>query len=199
MIFKKKNPIPLNHKRYEQCFNYMFIFSKGKPKKINLITEECKHKGEIQETNSFIQNKGDDFSDKHKKGVILDKKTINNIWEYSVGNSEKFGKIVIRKHPAIFPIKLAIDNILSWSNIHDIVLDPFIGSGTTAISSILTSRKFIGFDINRDYCIKAENYINVINSKIKSNSSELNEINDYIKNITFKSQSNTSKKQRCLC
>ena len=42
MIFQKKNPIPQNHNRYEQCFEYMFVFSKGKPKTFNPIRVETK-------------------------------------------------------------------------------------------------------------------------------------------------------------
>ena len=43
MIFAKNNPPPLNHQRYEQSFEYMFVFSKGKVKTFNPITEECKY------------------------------------------------------------------------------------------------------------------------------------------------------------
>ena len=186
MIYKKLNPKPFNHKRYEQCFEYMFIFSKGKPETVNLITEECKHKGIIQNTNTFIHDKGDNYSNKHKNGVILDKKIKNNIWEYTVGNSEVFKNIVNRKHPAIFPIKLAIDHILSWSKMNDIILDTFIGSGTTAISCILTNRNYVGFDVNKEYCNNAIECIDDLNRKIKSDDRSLYEAKDYINNITFK-------------
>ncbi len=43
MIFAKNNPPPLNHQRYEQSFEYMFVFSKGKVKTFNPIKEECKY------------------------------------------------------------------------------------------------------------------------------------------------------------
>lgn len=42
MIYKKKNPIPQNHNRYEQCFEYMFVLSKGKPSTFNPIKEPTK-------------------------------------------------------------------------------------------------------------------------------------------------------------
>ena len=45
MIYAKKAPIPLTHNRYEQQFEYMFVFSKGKPKTFNPILEECKSYG----------------------------------------------------------------------------------------------------------------------------------------------------------
>ena len=56
------------------------------------------------------------------------------------------------KHPAIFPEKLAEDHILSWSNPGDIVLDPFVGSGTTAKMAALNGRNYIGIDISDEYC-----------------------------------------------
>jgi len=54
-------------------------------------------------------------------------------------------------HPAIFPEKLAQDHILSWSNPGDIVFDPFLGSGTTAKMAVLNDRKYIGFEISKEY------------------------------------------------
>ena len=56
------------------------------------------------------------------------------------------------KHPAIFPEALAHDHIISWSNPGDVVLDPFMGSGTTAKMAKLTGRKYIGFEISEEYC-----------------------------------------------
>ena len=47
MIFRKVNPIPQNHNRYEQCFEYMFVFSKGKPKTFNPLLVETKHGGKV--------------------------------------------------------------------------------------------------------------------------------------------------------
>jgi site-specific DNA-methyltransferase (adenine-specific) len=186
MIYKKLNPKPYNHRRYEQCFEYMFIFSKGKPETVNLISEDCKSKGIFQNTNTYIHDRGDIYSERHKKGIILDRKIKSNIWEYTVGNSEVFKNIVKREHPAIFPIKLAIDHILSWSNKNDIILDAFIGSGTTSIACILTDRNYIGFDVNNDYCKNAKECIEEINKKIKNEDCSLLEVNDYIKNITIK-------------
>ena len=45
MIYAKTNPIPQNHNRYEQCFEYMFVFSKGKPNTFNPIKEPTKNGG----------------------------------------------------------------------------------------------------------------------------------------------------------
>ena len=58
-------------------------------------------------------------------------------------------------HGAVFPEALAKMIIMGWSNPGDIVIDPFLGSGTTAIATKLfpshLERKYIGIDINPDY------------------------------------------------
>ena len=55
-------------------------------------------------------------------------------------------------HPAVFPEKLVRDHIISWSNEGDLVLDPFMGSGTTAKVARALGRKYIGFEISKEYC-----------------------------------------------
>lgn len=60
-------------------------------------------------------------------------------------------------HPATFPVKL-IDRIVSVTNAK-IILDPFMGSGTTAISAINFNRNYIGIDISPDYCESARKRI----------------------------------------
>ncbi len=59
-------------------------------------------------------------------------------------------------HPARFPEKLAEFFILSGSNPGDIVLDPFSGSGTTAVVASANGRRWVGIDMNEDYCELAE-------------------------------------------
>ena len=56
------------------------------------------------------------------------------------------------EHPAPFPEQLALDHIKTWSNEKDVVLDPFMGSGTTGKMAILSNRDFIGIDISKEYC-----------------------------------------------
>ena len=55
-------------------------------------------------------------------------------------------------HPGTFPEALARDHILSWSNEGDIVLDPFNGSGTTTKMARLMGRRWLGVEVNPDYC-----------------------------------------------
>lgn len=73
------------------------------------------------------------------------------------GDVWEFTQEMNNKHPAAFPVNL-IDRIVSSTNAKTI-LDPFIGSGTTAISAINFNRNFIGIDISPEYCDMAEKRI----------------------------------------
>ena len=149
MIYAKNNPIPLTHKRYEQQFEYMFIFSKGKPKTFNPLMIECKNKG--IEYNIKRPQFYDKSAKRHNRDEIIktkSKKQAFNIWYYNVGVDKKTST----KHPAPFPEKLAQDHILSWSNEGDLVLDPMCGSGTTCKMAKLNNRRYIGIDCSEEYC-----------------------------------------------
>jgi site-specific DNA-methyltransferase (adenine-specific) len=78
-----------------------------------------------------------------------------NIFTYTLGG-QKTG------HPAVFPDKLAEDQIISWSNEGDLVFDPFMGSGTTGKMAILNKRNFIGIE-------KVEKYYNIALNRITDN------------------------------
>ena len=59
-------------------------------------------------------------------------------------------------HPAVFPYQLAEMHIRSWSNEGDLVLDPFMGSGTTGLAALDNNRNFIGIEIVPEYLDLAE-------------------------------------------
>lgn len=148
MLYKKLNYVPLNHNRYEQEFEYMFCFSKGKPKTFNPIKIPCRWAGTSSWGKPAFYKTGDDtLIPSSGKMVIGDTKIKGNIFEYEVG-SRMTGDI---DHPAMFPLKLAEDQIKTWSNKGDLILDPFMGSGTTGIASIDLDRNFIGIDIVEKY------------------------------------------------
>lgn len=149
MIYKKTNAMPnANSKRYRQCFEYMFILSKGKPNTFNPIMVDVKRfdVGKQRQKNGSIEKYEKKYSENKER-------KIDNIFEYGVGGL-KTG------HPAIFPEQLANDHIISWSNEGDLVYDPFMGSGTTAKMSILNNRNWIGSEISSEYC-------NIIEERIK--------------------------------
>lgn len=73
------------------------------------------------------------------------------------GDVWEFTQEMKNEHPAAFPVNL-IDRIVSSTNAK-IILDPFMGSGTTAVSAINFNRNYIGIDVSSEYCEMAEERI----------------------------------------
>ena len=162
MIYLSNKP-PLTHPRYEQKFEYMFVLSKGKPKTFNPIMEECKYAGKSGKARTF-RHDGHILESTHKTDKVKQYKIKGNVWEYSTGYQHSTKDKVAFQHPAIFPEQLAHDHIISWSNEEDVVLDPFMGSGTTAKMCKLTNRNYIGFEISEEYCQIAEERLKDVSS-----------------------------------
>ncbi len=143
MIWEKTGRVPTQD-RYYNVIEYMFVFSKGKPKAMNFIEDhKCVNGGRKQRKDSVI-NKGEN---KKGEGYFIRNEygRRSNIWKIHVGRNKT-------NHPAVFPEQLAKDHIISWSNEGDLVYDPFMGSGTTAKMSILNNRNWIGSEISSEYC-----------------------------------------------
>ena len=152
MIYEKDSgPYPAGEKstRYTQCFEYMFVFSKGRPKTINLIRDK-KNKYLIQKSQTYRQKDG---TLKKGKDVISSEFGVRyNVWRIPSGYMKSTTDEIAYKHPAIFPEKLAEDHIMSWSNLGDLVLDPMACSGTTLKMAYINNRKFLGVEISEEYC-----------------------------------------------
>jgi site-specific DNA-methyltransferase (adenine-specific) len=160
MIYHKSNPVPVGgNNRYYQDFEYMFVLSKGKPKTFNPILRERRNKYNDKRTERVkpMNRNSDGKFTSNKKISLTGKVKLSNTWTYVVGggNSVEYGI----QHPATFPKKLVEDHILSWSNEGDLVYDPFMGSGTTAIMSIKHNRRYIGSEISKDYVLECNNRI----------------------------------------
>lgn len=158
MIYQKSNPIPIQHNRYQPCFEYMFILSKGKPNAFNPIMENTVNpSGKLT-----ITQREKDGSKNHGSGYGYkrnSKRYRHNVWKYNVGKNQTTKDSVAFEHPAIFPEQLANDHIISWSNEGDLVYDPFMGSGTVAKMCILNNRNWIGSEISKEYVEIAEKRI----------------------------------------
>jgi DNA modification methylase len=127
---------------YAQNFEFAFVLSSGKPKSLNLISDR---RNVI--TSGLVAVNSGLKADKSSTSRIVERKEYGkrtNVWKVAPAQRAD--------HPAPFPDDLARDHILSWSNEGDIVLDPFSGSGTTAKMAKHNGRKYIGIEINPEYC-----------------------------------------------
>ena len=114
---------------------YILIFSKG-----NYKRERDKNEKEFRKDNISKE----EFIEWTK-----------SVWTMNPESAKRIG------HPAPFPEELPNRLIKLFSFTNDIVLDPFMGSGTTAIASIKNNRNFVGYEIN-------EEYINLANNRIEN-------------------------------
>ncbi|HDL15746.1 MAG TPA: site-specific DNA-methyltransferase [Euryarchaeota archaeon] len=76
-----------------------------------------------------------------------------SIWTFGAESARKVG------HPAPFPVELPLKCIKLYTFENDVVLDPFIGSGTTAIAALISNRRFIGYDTEEKYVYIGERRI----------------------------------------
>ena len=156
MIYERDTmPFP-EVNRYEQAFQFMFVFTKGSPKTFNPILE--KTRGHVKSKyGTYRQVDGSTERSKYEVGKETRKRF--NIWRYGVGYMKSTTDKEAFEHPAIFPELLASDHINSWTDKDDTVLDCFMGSGTTGKMCMKLYRNFIGCEINPDYYAIAEKRI----------------------------------------
>ena len=95
---------------------------------------------------------------KHPIGKYYTEKYTHNVWDIPVSSG-------VKGHSATFPLELPIKCLENFSKEGDLVLDPFVGSGTTGIACKKMNRNFIGFDINKDYIELSRKRINDLESK----------------------------------
>lgn len=158
MIYRKKNTPFMRSNAYTNGFEFMFVFSKGKPKTFNPIKVPTARSG----FEMLVTNRRSDGKIKKVLGELKREKVKDNIWEYAVGLGGTTNDKIAFKHPAVFPEKLAEDHILSWFNEGDVVLDPMCGSGTTCKMAKMNKRYFIGIDISEEYCEIARQRVNLV-------------------------------------
>ena len=156
MIYAKNNPIPSDcGKRYRQCFEYMFCFSKGQPKTFNPLTEPTKSAGQKIKAFRITEVGRGNLPDEDIGREIKTQRKLGNIFYYNVGTSSSRDRIAF-EHPAIFPEQLVDDQIRTWTNEGDLVYDCFMGSGTTAKTAHLLEREWFGSEISAEYVALAE-------------------------------------------
>jgi DNA modification methylase len=145
--------------RYAPVFEYMFILSKGKPKTFNPIKDRKNINANVKIHGTLRQKNGQTKPVSSNGRYIKEYGIRFNVWKI---NSEKSNKT---NHPAVFPTNLAIDHIKTWSNENDLILDCFMGSGTTGLVCKYLKRDFIGIEIDQEYFKIAKERIEINNQK----------------------------------
>ena len=154
MIWIKEQLAFPDKNRYYSGFEYMFVFSKNTPKTFNQICD--------RENRSFGRHV-DNYGERTRTGEMRNGrscsgqaiKEFGSRWNYWMMYNLTRG--AHSKHPATFPMQLANDHIISWSNPGDTILDPFAGSGTTGRAAKDLGRKAVLIEIEERYCEIAAN------------------------------------------
>jgi DNA modification methylase len=153
MIYQKNCLSFPETNRYYPQFEYMFLLGKaGFPQTTNLICDRKNNTAGNKVTSNYRQKDGSLTKAICYGNITKDFGIRFNIWKYDLGYGKSSTSRITFQHPASFPIKLAVDHIVSWSNPDDTILDPFIGSGTTARACKDLGRKCIGIEISQKYC-----------------------------------------------
>ncbi len=155
MIYEKGNFSNPSSNRYHQVAEWMFVFSKGKPKTFNPIKDKPNvyydpsgNKPGTMGKNTVRQKDGT-MSERKARKANTEFGMRGNVWRMKTAGQETMCKRIA--HPAKMPVAMARDHIISWSNPGDVVLDPFAGSGTTGQQALLLNRRFIGCEISPEY------------------------------------------------
>ena len=133
---------------YWQAFEFMFVLSRGTPSAVNLIEDRKNAIGHPNKNGTYTsggKRNSDGTLEKSRLRVPSEYGRRTNVWKLSTAD-------VGGDHPAPFPESLARDHILSWSNEGDTVLDCFNGSGTTTKMARAMGRRWLGIEINPEYC-----------------------------------------------
>jgi len=150
MIWQKMS-INQQSNRYIPSFEYMFVFCWDHIRTTNLIKDR-KNKYAGTRLHGTIRNQDGSLT-KRDNSLIEEKGYRTNVWNIPAEKMNKTG------HPAVFPVKLIEDHLMSWSLSGDIVLDPFMGSGSTGVACKNLHRNFIGIEKNEKYFAIAEKRI----------------------------------------
>lgn len=84
-----------------------------------------------------------------------------SIWEIPPESAKRVG------HPAPFPVELASRVIELYSYANDVVLDPFLGSGTTCVAAKQLGRYYVGYDLSEEYCNLALSRLDVVSTPVE--------------------------------
>jgi len=151
-------------KRFRVDHEYMPIFIKGdKPNYFNKepVKIPSKHGGKAMTGGANRNRDGLTVNSRHM--IINPTKCPGTIWNYANGGDKVALK---RNHPAAYPDKIPYDFIQVFTKPGDLVLDPMVGSGSTAIAAHILGRRYVGIDISEEYCELARERIKNLQSNM---------------------------------
>ena len=143
MIYERAQAFGGSSLAYLHAFEFMFVFSKGKPKTFHALRDRKNIRPKVESVTKGGRRRDGSIPERHqKKTAEMGKRT--NIWRYGVGGKNY-------DHPAVMPYQMASDHVASWTDCGNAILDPFMGSGTTGVACAKLGRKFIGIEIEPKY------------------------------------------------
>jgi len=147
IIWHKPNPMPESVKdRCTKSHEYIFLLSKNKNYYYNneAIKEPAKDWGTRNRTKGKYHNEGTGLQPHSGLTKSYPKKNKRSVWSVTT-------KPFKGAHFAVFPPELIEPCIKAGSEVGDIILDPFMGSGTTAMVAKMLDRYYIGCELSEDY------------------------------------------------
>jgi len=146
-------------KRFRVDHEYILLFLKGdRPAFFNKqpLKVPCKHPG--VSWGKSTKRMTDGTTKRVSKEIVTGThKCRGTIWEYNTcGDGSKLKK----QHPATYPNRLAYDLVQCFCPIDGVVIDPYVGSGTTCVAAKSLGRNYIGIDISKEYCEITEKRLN---------------------------------------
>jgi DNA modification methylase len=146
MIYSKPSFSFPESNRYPQTWEYMFVFSCGTPKTFNPIKDRKNLYAGTKVHGTQRQKDGSTVPASGNGKMLSEYGARHNVWLINNRADDNTGE-----HPAPFPLSLAVDHARSWTNAGDVILDPFMGSGTTGVACVKLGRKFIGIEREPEY------------------------------------------------
>lgn len=146
MIYCKEGVTFPDANRYHPAFEYMFVFSSGAPKTFNGIRDWA-NKWRGSSISGTSRLKDGSTKQKNNSGQGIPQYGLRRNWWplANIYTGETAG------HPAPMPYAMAFDHISTWTVPGDLVVDPFLGSGTSGVAAVSQGRRFVGIEIHEPY------------------------------------------------
>lgn len=128
---------------YGETIQEVFVFSKGNPNRGRLLDDRPNSTAGARQRFNYRNHDGSTRTWVSETGVVSHRGLRTHQWKYALRNKPP----EVGDFCAAMPLELARDLVKSYSNVGDLVLDPFSGSGTTAVAALFEYRRYLGFEI----------------------------------------------------